>query len=245
MTPALNPNLDIDAARAAFQATGRVHMGEVLTSESAEALAAVLEGPLPWERTMLEGGRTLDAPAAELEALSSSARAMLDEAVLAQARGGFGYRFDTVRVSNLVRAGAPVDPALAALYAWLNGPAFLDLVAEVTGLPRGAYVDAQATRYRVGDFLTAHDDEAEGRGRIVAYVLNLTRDWRMDWGGLLLFPDPQGHVEAGFTPAFNALNLFAVPRKHAVTAVAPFASGQRLSMTGWVRDRAPAGAEGN
>jgi hypothetical protein len=105
----------------------------------------------------------------------------------------------------------------------------------VTGDDRIDFVDAQATRYRPGQVLTGHDDAAEGKNRLYAYVLNLTRDWRADWGGVLAFEGADGHIEAGFVPAFNALNLFAVPMRHAVTQVASFAPRDRLSITGWLR----------
>ncbi len=52
--------------------------------------------------------------------------------------------------------------------------------------------------------------------RIAAYVLNMTPQWRPDWGGALLFSDRPGHISEGYLPAFNALNLFSVPQEHLV-----------------------------
>ena len=111
----------------------------------------------------------------------------------------------------------------------------------MTGDARIAFADAQATRYRPGHVLTGHDDAAEGKNRLYAYVLNLTRDWRADWGGVLAFEGAHGHIEEGFAPAYNALNIFAVPMPHAVTQVASFAPRDRLSITGWLRAHPPAG----
>jgi Rps23 Pro-64 3,4-dihydroxylase Tpa1-like proline 4-hydroxylase len=54
---------------------------------------------------------------------------------------------------------------------------------------------------------------------------------------VLAFEGADGHIEEGFAPAFNALNLFAVPMRHAVTQVASFAPRDRLSITGWLRSR--------
>jgi SM-20-related protein len=50
-----------------------------------------------------------------------------------------------------------------------------------------------------------------------------------------MFIDARGHVTQGLTPAFNALNLFKTPQLHSVSAVAPFAGANRLSVTGWLR----------
>ena len=109
--------------------------------------------------------------------------------------------------------------------------------STLTGDPRCAYADAQATRYRPGDFLTAHDDDVAGKKRLYAFVLNFTPAWRPDWGGLLAFHDADGHVSEAYTPTFNALNIFRVPQQHAVTQVASFAGAERLSITGWIRER--------
>ena len=127
--------------------------------------------------------------------------------------------------------------ALEGVYDRLNSEPFLAFVRALTGDPRCAYADAQATRYRPGDFLTAHDDDVAGKHRLYAYVLNFTPSWRPDWGGLLAFHEADGHVSEAYTPSFNALNIFRVPQLHAVTQVASFAGAHRLSITGWVRER--------
>ena len=72
-------------------------------------------------------------------------------------------------------------------------------------------------------------------------MLNLTPDWRTDWGGLLAFIDEDGHVAEAYRPSYNALNIFRVPQRHAVSFVAPFAGAPRLSITGWIRDAVPPG----
>ena len=55
----------------------------------------------------------------------------------------------------------------------------------------------------------------------------------------IVFLDADGHVAEGYSPAFNALNIFRVPAAHAVTQVTTFADADRLSITGWVRSRRP------
>ena len=71
------------------------------------------------------------------------------------------------------------------------------------------------------------------RALTIAYVLNFTRRWRSDWGGMLEFYDERGNVECGFVPRFNVLNLFEVPANHAVTFVPPYVAEGRYSITGW------------
>lgn len=152
----------------------------------------------------------------------------------ASATDGFQYLYDNHPIYDLTQAGLAA-PVWADLLAFLNGPAFLDLMRQVTGEPRIAMADAQLTRFRPGHFLTAHDDTADGKNRYFAYVLGLTEGWRIDWGGLLAFHDDEGNVAEAFTPRFNTLNLLHVPAPHSVTQVALSAGADRVSVTGWLR----------
>ena len=111
---------------------------------------------------------------------------------------------------------------------------FIAFVRAVTGMSAIAFADAQATLYRPGDFLTAHDDTAAGKNRLAAYVLSMTPAWRADMGGILEFLDANGHVGGGYVPTFNALNLFRVPQVHCVSQVSLFGA-LRYSVTGWFR----------
>ena len=233
-----NPGHAPASLRAVFQRFGRIHIPAFLPSPTAHDVYETLRDRTPWNRTLNgSGGKTWDLPVAEFEALPPEQRNGLADAAYADARHGFQYLFDNYRLSNAVETGEAVDPVLLALYRFFNGPDFLGFVRALTGDPAAVYVDAQATRYLPGHFLTAHDDSAEDKHRLYAYVLNLTPRWRADWGGLLLFLDDDGHVAEGYTPAFNALNIFRVPQQHAVSLVAPFAETGRFSVTGWIRSQ--------
>jgi len=122
----------------------------------------------------------------------------------------------------------------ARVVEFLNSPAFISVMRRLTGMEAIAFADANATLYRPGDFLSAHNDLVPGQNRLAAYVISMTPDWRADWGGVLQFLDAGMNVEEGYVPAFNALNLFRVPRAHQVSRVAP-GGGSRYSITGWLR----------
>ncbi len=65
-------------------------------------------------------------------------------------------------------------------------------------------------------------------------MLGLTPQWRMEWGGLLMFHEP-GRIDfAGLCPQFNTFDLFVVPRYHSVSSVSPAAPRRRFSITGWL-----------
>ena len=126
------------------------------------------------------------------------------------------------------------DP-LTSFVKLMSGEA-LDLLGEIMGDDTINFADGQAIAYAEGDFLTGHHDDIDGKNRRAAYVFNLTREWRAEWGGLLLFHDADGQIRNGLVPTFNALNLFAVPQHHSVSEVTRAARGaRRYSVTGWLR----------
>ena len=234
---ALAPDLDLDALKRAWAAQGRVHVANFLTEESADYVARALETHAAWSLTANAAGEVFEMPLERLSDLDPFERARIGTVTADGSSERMQYLYDTWRVSFFAERGLRQGGGIEALYDFLNGEAFLGFVRDLTGDARAAFCDAQATRYRAGHFLTSHDDTSAGKQRLSAYVLNFTRRWRPDWGGLLQFYDADGNVEVGFTPAFNALNLFAVPKAHAVSYVAPYAPGERLSVTGWVRAR--------
>lgn len=235
MTPRLSPALDVGALNAAFAARRRLHIPGVLEADSAEALTAAMEAFDGWKVSVSAGGEFFELPLKGRVAAEPGKQSWIDGARVDGADSRMQYIFDTRRLDLEVETGDGPGDAVSEAPAFLNSPEFLGFVRAVTGDDRIALADAQATRYRPGHVLTGHDDAAEGKNRLYAYVLNLTRDWRADWGGALVFEGADGHIQEGFAPAFNALNIFAVPMRHAVTQVAGFAPADRLSITGWLR----------
>ena len=228
--PVLNAALDRARLAEAFRDKGRIHIPGILTPDSARRLHQVLQTETQWSLTFNKGQDFLD-----LEKIDIAERHRLAVGAWDRARTGFQYFFDNHRIS---RNGEPYrDPAhyFARLIHFLNTPEFVGAMREITGLEI-AWTDAQATLYRPGDFLTVHDDRTGGHKRLAAYVLNMTPGWHADMGGQLQFIDERGHVAEAYVPAFNALNVFRVPARHAVSQVTPY-GGFRYAVTGWFHAR--------
>lgn len=125
------------------------------------------------------------------------------------------------------------DTALGEFRRFLDSDEFLHVMRRITGKAAVNRVWAEATCYEKCCFLGGHRDDHHP-DNVVAFVFNMSREWQLDWGGLLMLLTPEA-APTILPPLFNSLSLFTVPRDHLVSAVSPAATGQRLSITGWLR----------
>jgi SM-20-related protein len=239
----LNPALDtagaVPALAAAFARDRRLQIRDVLTDESARIVHQILAAETPWGLRWRAGAHGPESLRAEtLNAQPEATHRARAQAVAASMRGAeYAFSYASYPMVEAYKAWDPDGPH-DMLIEYMNDRPVMDFIRAVTGIPELVKADAQATLYAPGHFLAVHDDRQESAGRRVAYVLMMCAvDWRPDWGGYLAFYDDAGDVVSAFRPRFNALNLFAVPQKHAVTFVAPFAPVERYAITGWFMDR--------
>ncbi|MEK7264560.1 MAG: 2OG-Fe(II) oxygenase family protein [Pseudomonadota bacterium] len=235
MTFRISETLDIEALAAFYARKGRIHLPGFLTEESAQGLSARIREIPRWNLVFEALGKHYDLDAEGTSVLPAEQRERLMAIVHEQAGKGFAYLFDNCPLYDIYHHGASPDHPLMEMVEFLNSEAFLSLMRRLTGAADISFADAQATRYGPGHFLTTHDDAVDGKNRRAAFVLNMTPDWRPDWGGYLNFFGPEGHIEEAYKPTFNAINIFSVPAAHSVGLVAPFAGAKRTSITGWLR----------
>jgi Rps23 Pro-64 3,4-dihydroxylase Tpa1-like proline 4-hydroxylase len=235
----LNPELDRERLAQAYRAHARLRIPNFLADGEAERLLAALEADQAWKLILNQGERVIEIDRPTQAAMPPDQKAQLARALNAGARQGFQYCYETIKAPH-ADADRAADPTpLNAFARFLSSEDALDLLRSVTGADDISFADAQATAYGPGHFLTPHDDLAPKQQRRVAYVLNLTPQWNVEWGGLLTFHDDTTKTAEAFIPAFNTLNLFAVPQPHSVSFVAPFAPRRRYSVTGWLRTGTP------
>ena len=235
----LNSALDRAALRNAFERDGYAHITEVLAQEDARRILRVLQEQTPWCLVFNDGNKHVDLTEESVKSLPADKAGRLQEAIYGQAREGFQYCYYNYPIHDAVVSGLNDGHPLHEFYGWLNSDEFILFARDVTGQEDIDFVDAQATSYRPGQFLTRHDDNEPAKNRRAAYIFNFSVAWRPDWGGYLQLLDEQDHVRRGLRPTFNTLNILAVPQPHNVAIVAPFAGAARLSVTGWLRHGRP------
>lgn len=229
-----NPETDWSAAQRLLRERGRVQLREFFVPEVAEALAQAADA-IDWSLTYrdTQGDRRLTPT--QLRELDAEQRQHLVRGIEHVARHEFQFAFLTDSLAEAIHEGR--TDLLARFMRWMGGGEFLGRMREISGEGGINALYAQATMYAPGHFLLAHDDHVGNEQRRLAYVLNLTRRWRPDWGGLLHFSDAEGNVIETFSPHFNSMSLFRVPQTHFVSYVAPFAQGERTAITGWLIDK--------
>jgi len=234
----LNPRLDPRDYAQAYARDGMVQVPDLLDAASADWLALALEHDTPWSLSLKtpQGGELVSPQ--EIAALGRDALTARVQAALQAGRDGFSFVYLAYPIIKAFLTGQDQGHATHILVQFFNDTPFLEFAKAVTGETALTKIDAQATWYRPGDFLTLHDDTGEGERR-AAYTLGLTRDWRADWGGQLMFHDAAGDIARGFKPGFNLWTVFKTPRLHSVAPVAAYAGGKRRSITGWLRDDPP------
>jgi SM-20-related protein len=231
---AIDTGRDAADLAAQFARDGHVRIGGILASGAPE-LYHYLEASRDWVQlaNRPEGGAHEVAWTDWIDP-ASPLRERLTPGIIANARDNFQYSYAALRVPQPGEAAD--DPVLGTIAALLGDADVMALLARITGIARPRFVDGQATAYGPGDFLTGHDDNLAGSGRRAAFVLGMTPQWRMEWGGLLMFHD-LGRIEfSGLCPQFNTLDLFTVPRYHSVSLVSPAAPRRRFAITGWLAE---------
>lgn len=237
----INDALDLTRWRVQLQRDGRVQVDDYLQPDAAQRLRTCLEYEVPWTLALCDasGAHTIDHAA--YSAMDGAAVTQLLSDTAAGARDddaandtGFRFAYDSYMMVSAYKEGRDPGLLLHRVLELFNSPEYIGFARALTGDDRIRRVNAQATRYRPGHFLRYHTDAESHEGRLYAYVLNLSRDWHADWGGLLQFIDNDGRVLDSFLPRWNTLSLFAVPAGHAVSLVAPWAAQDRLAITGWL-----------
>ena len=236
----LNPALDVPALAATFARDRRLQVRDVLTQASAHVVHRILSEETPWGLAWQAGKHGPERVRHDAIAdITSEANDKRGQALMAAMRWGeYAFSYTSYpMVDAYVGKWAPNGPH-DMLLEYLNDKPVMDLVRAISGIPELVKADAQATLYAPGEFLAVHNDKHSAMGRRVAYVLGMCAEtWRPDWGGYLNFFDDDGDIIKGFRPRFNSLNLFAVPQRHHVSFVPPFAAVARYAITGWFLDR--------
>jgi Rps23 Pro-64 3,4-dihydroxylase Tpa1-like proline 4-hydroxylase len=232
----INPKLKTDDLYTIYHDNQRVHVGNFMMPADADRLYRHLVADFPWRTLLVANERQLGTT--PQTTLTSDEHREAVEVACDGARSGFASLFDADRVlSQEISDDSQSTSEISLVTNFLNSMLFLDVVRSTTGIPELTHVDVQVTRFRPGHFVTFHDAtySADKTGkRRAGFELNLTPEWRPEWGGMLEFRGQEAHDIHAFMPCFNSLDLFAFPQGRWISAVSPFANGPRYAISGYI-----------
>jgi SM-20-related protein len=236
--PSLNPDIDIDLAQAGFAFQRRVQIGDIFTTDSAEAIYACLANETPWGFAWWDGDgpQTLCKP--ETDVLTPARAEHIIRNVQDRAKAGhFSFAFHCHPLSPSVKIQEKwmTPPLLDDLLAYLNSRELLELVREITNCNAICAADAHAAHFAPNQFLSLQQENELGQRRL-AYTISLTKNWREDWGGYWQFYNAQGDIVQGYKPHFNSLSLCDVSQRRSISAVPSHAPYGHLAISGWFYD---------
>lgn len=234
----LNPNLDLAAYAAAFQRDGRVQIENALRPDVAEFLYQVLHEQVPWHLAFRDASGSRELPPQQWMSFTPEQRQQLERDIFHIAgEGQFQFCYFTYMMVSAYLQRRDVSLPLNRVVELVNREDWLEPMRRITGFRQIGRANAQATCYRAGHFLTRHNDASNKEKRLTAYVINLTKEWRSDWGGVLQFLDDDDRVTETLMPRFNTISMFRTPAMHCVSPVALYATGSRYTVTGWLLTR--------
>lgn len=234
----LRPNIDFDAHSHTYRQTGFVRIPNFFSEQTAQQIEKVLRQQIDWRLIYVDAQKGVQQLSkADMSTMAPEALRTEMQNVSALARRNTGFFYNGYHLTNTLKQ-SPADPhAIHDLTRFLQSPDFLAVGEAVLGLQALTQVDAQATLFTPGSFLTRHIDEGSNNERRAAYTLSFTRNWQTDWGGQLQLINQQTtDVESAWIPRWNTLTIFDGRKVHAVSQVSTFAGDGRYSIVGWFRD---------
>lgn len=229
----ISNDVDFSPYRVHFLREGRVQVPGFLQDAAAERIHHCLRHEVPWTLAERIDGQPKTTAAADYAAMSEAQRQQIFRQAYERAREGFQFVYDSYMLVRAMKEGRDPGLVLHVVLEFMNSAEVLEFARWMTGVPDIIAANAQATRYLPGQFLCRHDDRYDDENRAAAFVINLSKNWNPDWGGLLQFHDGHGGVGETLMPRWNSLSMFKVPQSHSVSLVSPWAVEPRLAITGW------------
>lgn len=230
----INPNLRPEDYSEKFLSTGSVVIRDFLVPELADELHNFFSGGgMPedwWYSTSFPGieglkfVRNFEDNKSYIESERQHSENLFNE-------GQFTYHFYRTAGDHYVDCNC----SECCFRRWLNSEESLKFLGNIANVELTGFKTIFGSRYSSGCFLSPHHDDKLGR---IGFVLQLTKNWKPQWGGILHFlDDTMTKIEYSEVPTFNSLTLFDIPdgkgKWHYVSHVAPGVTANRVAYSGW------------
>ncbi len=119
--------------------------------------------------------------------------------------------------------------AVKEFYKFFSSKQFIKFISQITSAKLSS-IDMSGFIYDDTDYLLPHDDRLSGRK--IAYILNLSKNFKKSDGGALQFFKGSKIVKS-IPPTFNTLTIFKVSPESLHQVQEIISRKERLSLAGW------------
>jgi Rps23 Pro-64 3,4-dihydroxylase Tpa1-like proline 4-hydroxylase len=208
-----------------------LRISQFLNSDFADRIYQCLTQEVKWGLACrLDGEAKTFLNTADVNELAENTKVKLQS----QLNEEFQFIYNTYMMVTAYLENRDPNLFLNRVLEWLNSVDTVEYFKKLTKNNTIKKLNAQATRYLPGHFLSQHNDENAQEGRLYAYVIGFSKNWNPDWGGLLHILNNKGEIVKTLIPEYNSLSIFKVPQNHFVSYVTPFSDSSRLAITGWL-----------
>jgi SM-20-related protein len=231
MTDITNAYIDIVKARRDYRDFNWARVDDIWSATFAEKVIQNIVRNIAFVNHFIVDGEQMQLTDEQLKNLDREKQQALFQRIHLQASQGQGHLYAKRECDN---NSPQIDVgALKDTITWLGAEPTLDMISDITGKKPLTDSSCTITRFSQGQFLTTNTFTKLEEKSKIGFILDLTPDWKADWGGLLQLHAEDGEPAIAFTPKFNNLILFDASRPFSISYLAPYIKYYKYSLMGW------------
>lgn len=231
MSEILNNFVDIVKARRDFRDFGHAVVEDIWKAAFAEQVIQNIVRNVSFLQCFYAGNEQKELSEKQLSELPQEERQSLFQQIHAEAGKGLGHYYARWQCDSQGQQSA--SGALHSALTWLTNEDNLDLVRDISGIKNLNSVGCMVCRFSQGQYISQRVSGEEDQQRKLAFIIDLTPEWKPEWGGLLHLHATDEQPATFFTPSFNQLTLFDAQKPWSLSYVAPYIKYYRYSLVGW------------
>lgn len=218
-----------------FKANNYVQVGNAFEENSAENIYFALRNEVFWLWSFNNKKGIQRKTGNDLKKMSPTEQGQMMKDLYINAQENFQFIHYTVPLfdKKVMANKMLVESEIHQIFKFLKSKKMSSFIQDITGLAEVKLADAECFWFQRDHFHSSHKSRGKGKKRRICFELNVTKDFKADWGGMLQMLDDDGHILKGYRPSFNKLNIYDSEQKNSISFVAPFSGEPRLSINGW------------
>lgn len=229
----LNDALDLKALAKHYKEHGWVHIPNFLDPEQAEAVYRSIFDDVKWWYVFMLNGERRWLTGQEYEALPRRQKTEALQSIYAAGRDGHSYFHLAYPMKESRELKWDPEMFLQDYFDYLDGDDFAAFINSITGKKDAKNLSCEATWFRRDYFRTSYTNLDDSEKATVGFLIDFTKDWKADWGGLTHIHDKDGNLEKAIVPSFNSITIMKADVVRSKTYQASYCGEFNLGINGY------------